>query len=101
MISPEQGDPTPTQKVTFPLGKLVGTPRAMQAVPLEVIIAALVRHGRGDWGRVSPDDWQANQRALVDGGRLLSVYETRDGGRFWIITEGDRSLTTVLLPDEY
>jgi len=101
VISPGQGDGTPAKKVSFPLGKLVATPAAMQAVPLEVIIGALVRHGRGDWGLVSRNDWQANQKALADGGRLLSVYETRDGSRFWIITEADRSLTSVLLPGDY
>jgi hypothetical protein len=101
VISPGQGDGTPAKKVSFPLGKLVATPAAMQAVPLEVIIGALVRHGRGDWGNVGAEDWEANQQALKNGGRLVSAYYTKDSGKFLIITEADRSLTTVLLPEEY
>ena len=66
------------------------------------IAGALYRHQHGDWGEVGKADWQANERALKQGGRLLSVYKTAGNGtKFWIITERDRSLTTVLLPEDY
>jgi hypothetical protein len=56
-----------------------------------------------DWGLgvVGPEDWAANDRALADGDRLLSSYLTDGGTKVWIITEWDRSVTTVLLPEEY
>ena len=63
--------------------------------------AALRRHASGDWGDVCTDDLQSNQDALQNGLRLLSVYWSSEGIRFWIITEADRSATTILLPDEY
>jgi hypothetical protein len=61
----------------------------------------LERHLRGDWGLVSAGDAQANDDALRDGDRLLSAYATRLGTRLWVITEYDRSVTTILLPEEY
>ena len=61
----------------------------------------LQRHLDGDWGDVDPEDWEANQSALEHGDRLLSVYRITDEVTLWIITEWDRSVTTMLLPDEY
>ena len=61
----------------------------------------LSRHICGDWGDVCDDDKQANDEALTCGARLLSAYHTGAGRKFWIITEADRSVTTVLLPEEY
>lgn len=61
----------------------------------------LLRHLHGDWGDVPPEDWEQNQCALELGNRLLSVYHLTDEVTLWIITEGDRSVTTLLLPDEY
>lgn len=61
----------------------------------------LRRHQSGDWGDVGLADSQANEFALRDGGRLLSAYELEGGTRVWIITESDRSSTTILLPAEY
>lgn len=61
----------------------------------------LARHQAGDWGDLDPEDRQANEDALRRGERLLSAYETSKGTRLWIITEADRSSTTLLLPDEY
>ena len=68
--------------------------------PLDVL-SALSRHNAHDWGDVCEEDRQANDRALAHGGRLFSVYHDRAGVKFWIITEADRSLTTVLLPEDY
>lgn len=85
----------------FSLGFLGATPGALAAVSTAEMTAALARHVRGDWGAVDAHDWQANDQALVNQTRLLSAYETAAGTRFWIVTEADRSATTVLLPDEY
>lgn len=85
------------------LGRVVATPGALAALG-EVNSTAmplLVRHAAGDWGDVDKEDGQLNNQALKYGGRILSAYELRDGLRVWIITEADRSVTTVLLPDEY
>jgi hypothetical protein len=62
---------------------------------------ALARHVSGDWGDVGEEDRLANEEALRDGTRLLSVYRSATGIRFWIITEADRAQTTVLLPEDY
>lgn len=85
----------------FDLGRLAGTPGALAALSAEEVADALVRHVRGDWGLVGPDDWRENDIALEKGFRLFSVYESAGGQRFWVITEADRSVTTVLLPSEY
>lgn len=87
--------------VSFPLGLLVATPGALDRVPHEERLIALGRHADGDWGDCCPEDWHSNNLALVDGLRLFSVYHTLGGAKFWIITEADRSVTTILLPEEY
>ena len=63
--------------------------------------ALLRRHARGDWGELCRADWEANEQALFSNGRLLSVFYDRTGQKFYIITENDRSITTVLLPEDY
>lgn len=87
----------------FSLGRVVATPGALEALERSGQRAAefLNRHANGDWGEVDEHDRQANDDALANGERLLSVYQTRLGDRIWIITEWDRSVTTLLLPDEY
>ena len=85
----------------FPLGRLVQTQGALNALSHEDVLSALERHARGDWGKLDSEDWQANERALQDGSRLLSIYRTDLGQKFYVITESDRSLTTVLLPEDY
>ena len=85
----------------FPLGTIAITPAAIGALLFLDIIRALGRHSRGDWGQVCEEDRVANDQALNVGTRLLSVYEGTNGIRFWIITEGDRSATTILLPNDY
>lgn len=93
------GAPHRTPK--FELGGLVATPGVLDAVGYTDILVALRRHALGDWGEVDIDDGRANDQALVEGARLLSVYRSTAGIKFWIITEADRSATTVLLPEEY
>jgi len=85
----------------FPLGQVVITPNAARAVPQEEVFIGLARHVRGDWGDVDGEDRQENELALVEGFRLMSVFAMKKGDRFWIITEADRSVTTVLLPEDY
>jgi hypothetical protein len=87
--------------ITVPLGRTGATPAALELVPRDEMTAALRRHECGDWGDVNAADKAANNAALNTGERLLSSYRTADGTKFWIITEADRSATTVLLPDDY
>jgi hypothetical protein len=87
----------------FPLGQLRVAPGAAEAVlasgdnPLRF----LLRHARGDWGRVCAEDRAVNDRAMHTGQRLLSAYTLSDGTALWIVTEADRSETVLLLPEEY
>jgi len=85
----------------FPLGRIVGTPGVLQQIPESEMWAAIQRHAFQDWGDVCEDDRLANDEALKKGDRLLSVYHSSEGTKFWVITEWDRSATTVLLPEEY
>jgi hypothetical protein len=85
----------------FRLGKIVSTPNALDRLTQEDILTGIQRHQTGDWGDVSEEDRAANERALVEGTRLWSVYHAGNGVKFWLITEADRSATTVLLPEDY
>lgn len=85
----------------FAPGRLVATPAALQAISAAEIDRALTRHFQGDWGELSPEDRRLNNEALTAGLRLFSAYRTSQGRKFWIITEADRSATTVLLPEDY
>ena len=85
----------------FPLGRLVATPNALEHIPNPDILAALQRHLTGDWGDMDEHDREENELSLKEGFRLLSVYRSAKGVKFWIITEADRSRTTVLLPEDY
>lgn len=87
----------------FPLGQTVATPGALEALEKAGQTPAffLTKHAQGDWGEVCADDKQLNDQALLDGDRLLSAYRTLQNDRLWIITEADRSSTTILLPEEY
>jgi hypothetical protein len=88
--------------VQLPLGKVVATPGALKLLeeagggPFDL----LTRHATGDWGELCAFDRRQNQIALRDGYRVLSSYEV-PAGKVWIITEADRSVTTILLPEEY
>lgn len=90
-------------KPCFEMGKLVYTPGALAA-----LVAAdqharifLERHVSCDWGDLDCEDQERNDQAVEAGGRILSAYHLKSGTKLWIITEGDRSATTILLPDEY
>ncbi len=86
---------------SFPLGQTVITRNARDVLHPEDVYTALQRHARRDWGDLCPDDMAENELSLKQGFRLLSAYCDRGGTKFWIITEGDRSVTTVLLPEDY
>ena len=85
----------------FELGMIVSTPGAIDAVTRTEVSESLNRHARGDWGDVCDHDRKENEFSLQHGFRLFSVYRTEAGTRYWIITEADRSVTTILLPHEY
>lgn len=86
----------------FPMGRILTTPGARDAVSPGEITSALARHAQGDWGTVNQEDWKTNDEALASGGNILSAYIAGySGKKFWIITESNRSRTTVLLPHEY
>ena len=87
--------------MTLHLGQQVITPGALAAVSADDVRDALARHARGDWGDLCHEDSKQNDDAIATGGRVLSAYRSPSGTRFWIITEADRSSTTVLLPEEY
>jgi hypothetical protein len=91
---------TSTLNPKFPLGQVVITPNALRQIPTLIVREALRRHAAGDWGDLEPEDAIENDLSLKQGFRLLSAYGT-GSGRFWIITEADRSVTTVLMPDDY
>ena len=83
------------------LGRLVATPNALASITQDDILLGIQRHQAGDWGNLTEEDRMANAQALVQGTRIVSAYNAGNGTRFWIITEADRSVTTVLLPEDY
>jgi hypothetical protein len=95
--------PPTTPKPLFSLGQVVATPGALSTMtelgisPLELIH----RHATGDWGDLGAEDQQQNLLAIRSGMRVFSSYKISASVKIWIITEADRSSTTVLLPDEY
>lgn len=89
-----------TGPACFPLGQVAATANASLRLTTEEVLTALHRHASGDWGNLCPEDTLANDTALLHGGRLFSAYG-QGQHRFWVITEADRSVTTVLLPDDY
>lgn len=88
-----------TQK--FELGQVLITPGAHDDLNLKDVASSLVRHAGGDFGDVCEEDQELNTEAISTGDRILSAYHDRNGVKFWIITEWDRSATTILLPSEY
>jgi hypothetical protein len=105
LISGPPGSP----KAKFPLGRLVITPGAQEACSDILQTKSLNRHQSGDWGILDPEDARQNDRALASGMRIMSAYAIDESkpckgfgpNTLWIITEADRSATTLLLPDEY
>jgi len=87
----------------FPLGQVVATPGALAALERakQTVTFFLDRHAIGDWGELDQSDVAENEYSVAHGFRLLSSYQTNAGEKLWIITEADRSATTLLLLEEY
>lgn len=85
----------------FKPGRVVATPGVLKKIPGLKLTSALKRHLQGDWGDVCDEGRATNDRAVKSGERIFSVYHSESEVKFWIITEWDRSATTILLPDEY
>lgn len=85
------------------IGQVLVTPRVMAALTEagQFPEPFLDRHINGDWGDLDEEDKSANNWAVDNEARILSAYHTEKGQKIWIITEADRSATTLLLPDEY
>ena len=84
----------------FSLGQVVATSGALDSIPMTVICQSLDLHASGDWGEIPAEDWNSNELALLYEDRIVSIYSWAEV-KFWIITEADRSITTILLPEEY
>jgi hypothetical protein len=92
------------KKLLFSLGQIVATPGALSALGDDgtSVEDLLNRHVTGDWGELCEEDRQENELSITQGFRILSAYKLpRTGVKLWVITEADRSATTLLLPDEY
>lgn len=87
----------------FSPGRIFATPGAIDALSHAGMsfVTPLIRHLRGDWGDLCDEDHRQNELSLNSGLRLLSCYQLPGGKTIWIITEWDRSSTTILLPGEY
>jgi hypothetical protein len=90
-------------KPRFPLGRIVATPGALDALDRnrEAARTFLGRHQSGDWGDLDTADRTENDRAVIHGTRILSAYRLTDGTRIWVVTEADRLSTCIQLPEEY
>ena len=97
------GDKDSNPKPLFDLGQVVGTPGALRALrdAGQLPDEFLVRHVTGEWGELSDEDKQENEFSVEQGFSILSAYRLQTGVKLWVITEWDRSVTTILLPEEY
>ncbi|MFX1802078.1 hypothetical protein PWR66_00110 [Paraburkholderia sp. A1RO-5] len=95
---------TRSQRFLFHLGRTVATPGALDAMQRAGVLplTLLVRHQCGDWGELDAEDRAANDRAVSEGTRILSAYQVGPNReKIWVVTEWDRSATTILCPNEY
>lgn len=95
--------PSKQQQPRFPLGQTVATPGALKALTAagQTPAELLRRHIKGDWGDLAEEDMAENELSLKEGFKILSSYALKTGVVVWVITEADRSATTLLLPEEY
>ena len=103
MLRQNSSTTRPNIGTRFALGQTFITPGAQEALEIagQTAIQFLRRHMSCDWGELSEDDVRENELSLTKGFRLLSNYQTGKGQQLWIITEADRSATTILVPSEY
>ena len=94
---------TQSTQARFPLGRVVATPGALEALAKagQSSIEFIRRHSQGDWGDLAEEDKRENEFSVDKDLRIFSAYHTARGVKLWVITESDRSATTVLLPSEY
>ena len=87
----------------FPVGTLVSTPGALLALMEAGVtpLSLVMRHVRGDFGELCEEDRASNEAAVAEGSRVFSSYAVAPDVKVWVITEADRSVTTLLLPSEY
>ena len=92
-----------SKQPAFELGQIVATPGALAALKKsgQQLGEFLTRHVHREWGDLDEEGRKENEYSLEHGFRLLSAYKTNAGDRLWIITEADRSVTSLLLPEEY
>jgi hypothetical protein len=98
-LDTEECDPKPL----FSLGRVVGTPGALKALAAaeQDYSELLNRHVTGDWGDLCDEDKEENELSVEKGFRIFSAYKLQTGAKVWVITEWDRSATTILLPEDY
>lgn len=103
MRSRDDGPPREPEgrEITFPYGNVYASPGVLAQVPPRDLAEAVRRHMSGEQRERSDEDRVSRERAIKNGWRMLSAYETDSGLEFWIVTEADRSATTALLPEEY
>jgi hypothetical protein len=87
----------------FSLGQVCFTPGALDALAdnEQIPLTFLARHVTGDWQELCQEDQETNREALTCGARIFSAFAMKNGAKLWVITESDRSVTTLLLPSEY
>jgi hypothetical protein len=87
----------------FPSGQIVATPGAIELLDKNGMSGSsvLTRHFQGDWGDLDEEDIEQNNFSLENKQRVLSSYVLPDSTKVWVITEWDRSVTTILLPEDY
>jgi hypothetical protein len=93
----------PELKPRFDLGRIVGTPGAIEALDQagQDPFGLIFRHAMGDWGEVPDEDKAENEFSVDNNLRIMSAYTLANGVQIWVITEADRSATTILLPGDY
>ena len=93
----------PTRRARFALGQVVATPGAAEAMQAANVTAHqfIARHVTGDWGNLDEEDKRENEFSVANNLRILSAYTLPTQVKIWVITEADRSATTLLLPSEY
>ena len=96
-------NPPKEKQPLFPLGRIVATPGALAAIEAaeQSLDEFIHRHHTGDWGDLEEEDIRENEFSLKNNLRLLSAYHIKGKIKIWLITEADRSVTTILLPDDY
>jgi hypothetical protein len=87
-------------KSRFRLGRVVATTGVSESLSNDEMTGLIRRHVAGDWGEVNAHDAEENELGLRNGLRIFSVYRARDGRKVWVITEADRSSTTIMFPED-